>query len=130
MAKAAAKEGDTITATDTHIEILPPPAPPAPIPHDFNGTIDQGLSSDVKIEGKAAATVDSTATNSPVHLPKVGVSFQKPPSNRGRITRGSSTVKINGKEAARDGDTAETCNDPSDLPVGTVKASGSVNIGD
>jgi uncharacterized Zn-binding protein involved in type VI secretion len=29
-------------------------------------------------------------------------------------------VNINGKPAARTGDTAETCNDPSDLPVGTV----------
>jgi uncharacterized Zn-binding protein involved in type VI secretion len=38
-------------------------------------------------------------------------------------------VKINGKAAARMGDMAETCNDPSDLPVGTVIASGTVMIG-
>ena len=42
---------------------------------------------------------------------------------------GSATVKINGKKAARNGDTAETCNDPSDLPAGTVIASGTVMIG-
>lgn len=128
MGKAAAKEGDKITATDTHIEIVGG-LTPTPIPHDFNGTIDEELSDDVKIEGKAAATVGSTATNSPSHIPKSGP-FQSPPKNKGTIKNGSGTVKINGKAAARDGDMADTCNDPADMPVGTVKASGTVNIGD
>jgi uncharacterized Zn-binding protein involved in type VI secretion len=39
------------------------------------------------------------------------------------------TVKINGKAAARNGDTVETCNDPVDAPMGTVVAVGTVNIG-
>jgi uncharacterized Zn-binding protein involved in type VI secretion len=43
---------------------------------------------------------------------------------------GSATVFINGKAAARTGDQAKTCNDPADLPVGTVIAAGSVFIGD
>jgi uncharacterized Zn-binding protein involved in type VI secretion len=38
-------------------------------------------------------------------------------------------VKVNGKPAARTGDKAVTCNDPSDLPVGTVVAAGTVMIG-
>jgi uncharacterized Zn-binding protein involved in type VI secretion len=38
-------------------------------------------------------------------------------------------VKINGKMAARNGDIAETCNDPVDLPVGQVIAVGTVFIG-
>jgi uncharacterized Zn-binding protein involved in type VI secretion len=38
-------------------------------------------------------------------------------------------VTINGKAAARAGDTAETCNDPTDLPVGTVLAVSTVMIG-
>jgi uncharacterized Zn-binding protein involved in type VI secretion len=42
---------------------------------------------------------------------------------------GSTTVLINGKPAARNGDTALTCNDPADLPAGTVVAVGTVNIG-
>jgi uncharacterized Zn-binding protein involved in type VI secretion len=42
---------------------------------------------------------------------------------------GSASVKIGGKAAARNGDTANTCNHPGDLPVGTVIASGSVFIG-
>jgi uncharacterized Zn-binding protein involved in type VI secretion len=36
---------------------------------------------------------------------------------------------INGKPAARNGDTAMTCNDPSDLPAGTIIAVSTVNIG-
>ncbi len=42
---------------------------------------------------------------------------------------GSATVKINGKMAARNGDTAITCNDPADIPVGKVVAAGTVIIG-
>jgi uncharacterized Zn-binding protein involved in type VI secretion len=38
-------------------------------------------------------------------------------------------VNINGKPAARNGDTAMTCNDPADLPAGTVVAVGTVAIG-
>lgn len=119
MTKPAAKEGDSITAVDIHLIQPPGPSSPIPIPHVFNGQLDGELSSDVNIEGSAAATVDSTATNTPSHIPQGG-SFVNPPSNKGKIILGSMTVKINGKGAARLGDTAETCNDPSDLPVGTV----------
>ena len=130
MGQPAAKQGDQITATDTHIILIPSPTGtvPTPLPHPFSGIIDGNLSSDVKIMGMSAATVDSTATNTPSHIPQGGP-FQTPPSNKGTIKMGSSTVKINGKAAARSGDTAETCNDPSDLPIGTVAASGTVLIG-
>lgn len=119
MSKPAAKEGDHISAVDTHLIQPPGPSSPVPIPHVFNGIIDGELSSDVKIESSAAATVDSTATNTPSHIPQGG-SFVKPPSNKGTIIMGSTTVLINGKGAARMGDTAKTCNDPADLPIGTV----------
>jgi uncharacterized Zn-binding protein involved in type VI secretion len=130
MGQPAAKEGDQIMATDTHIVLIPagPSTVPTPLPHPFTGKIDGNLSQDVKIMGKAAATVDSTATNSPSHIPQGGP-FQSSPANKGTIKMGSGTVKINGKAAARNGDTAETCNDPSDLPVGTVMATGTVSIG-
>ena len=58
-----------------------------------------------------------------------GNAFQKPPSNKATIQMGSPTVKINGKMAARNGDTAMTCNDPADLPAGTIIAVGTVFIG-
>ncbi len=130
MGQPAAKQGDRIMATDTHIVLIPAGSGtlPTPLPHPFTGIIDGALSSDVKIMGKPAATVDSTATNTPAHVPQGGP-FQKTPSNKGTIKMGSATVKINGKMAARNGDMAMTCNDPSDLPVGKVVAVGTVTIG-
>ena len=89
---------------------------------------DGALSADVTIEGKAAAVVGSTATNTPSHVPQGGP-FQKTPSDKATIKLGSATVKINGKAAARNGDKALTCNDPADLPIGTVMATGTVSIG-
>ena len=132
MGQPAAKKGDQITAIDTHIVMVPsgPSLVPTPLPHPFAGQINGGLSSDVNVMGMAAATVGSTADNSPQHVPTPpGTSFQAPPANKGTIKMGSPTVKINGKQAARNGDTAETCNDPSNMPVGTVVAVGTVMFG-
>ena len=129
MCAFAAKQGDRVNAVDTHLIITSSPTPVTiPVPHSFSGIIDGGLSSDVQIEGKFAATVNSTATNTPPHLPQGGT-FANPPKNQATIILGSTTVLINGKGAARSGDTARTCNDPTDLPVGTVVASGTVDIG-
>jgi len=130
MGQPAAKQGDQITAIDTHIILIPSPGGPVPtpLPHPFSGIINGNLSSNVKVMGMAAATQDSTADNLPPHIPQGG-SFQTPPSNRGQIMTGSATVMINGKPAARNGDTAQTCNDPVDQPVGTVIAVGTVLIG-
>lgn len=130
MGQPAAKKGDQVVAVDTHIILIPTPAGPVPtpIPHPFSGLIDDNLSSDVNIMGQPAATVGSTATNTPAHIP-IGGSFQSPPSDQASIEMGSQTVKINGQGAARMGDTAKTCNDPSDLPVGSVIAAGTVMIG-
>lgn len=130
MPQPAAKQGDQISATDTHIIMIPSPGGPVPtpLPHPFMGQIDGALSSDVNIEGKPAAVQGSTATNTPSHIPQGGP-FQKPPSNKATIQLGSGTVFINGKPAARNGDIALTCNDPADMPVGTVIAISTVNIG-
>jgi uncharacterized Zn-binding protein involved in type VI secretion len=98
------------------------------VPHPFSGILDGSLSADVKIGGLPAATVGSTATNTPPHIPQGG-SFVVPPANRGEIVLGSTTVFIDSRPAARAGDTAKTCNDPVDLPVGTVVAAGTVLIG-
>jgi len=132
MGQPAAKQGDKVLATDTHIVMVPSSGPPVPtpLPHPFVGIVNGGLSSDVKIMGMPAATVDSTADNTPAHIPTPpGTTFQKPPSNKATIKMGSPTVKINGKMAARNGDTAMTCNDPADLPSGKVIAAGTVFIG-
>jgi uncharacterized Zn-binding protein involved in type VI secretion len=128
MGQPAAKQQDKITATDIHLVQPPGPSSPVPGPYSFNGIINGNLSSDVKIEGMPAATLGSTATNTPPHIPVGGV-FVKPPSNQGQISKGSSTVHINNKPAARAGDTAITCNDPVDMPVGQVVATSSVLVG-
>lgn len=131
MGQPAAKQGDTVVGVDTHIFMIPAAAGapvPTPLPSPFNGILQLNLSTNVLIGGLPAATVGSRATNTPPHLPQGGP-FQKPPTNLGEIITGSPTVMINGKPAARAGDTARTCNDPVDLPVGTVVAAGTVLIG-
>ena len=130
MGQPAAKQGDRVMATDTHIIMIPSPGGPVPtpLPHPFIGMLSQGLSTNVSIQGMPAATVDSIAMNTPPHIPQGGP-FQKPPSNQGKIIMGSPTVYIGGKQAARNGDMAQTCNDPTDLPIGTVMAVSTVFIG-
>jgi uncharacterized Zn-binding protein involved in type VI secretion len=132
MGQPAAKQGDQITAVDIHIVMVPSPGGPVPtpLPHPFAGIIDGKLSSNVKIMGLQAATLGSTATNQPPHLPTPpGTAFQVPPNNRGTIQMGSSTVMINGKPAARIGDQAQTCADPAPNMTGSVVAAGTVLIG-
>lgn len=132
MGTPAAKRGDMIVGTDTHIVLVPilGVQVPVPLPHPFTGIISGGVSSNVNIMGSPAATVGSTADNGPAHIPAPpGAGFQKPPTNKGTIKVGSQTVNINGKAAARHGDVAETCNDPADAPVGHVVAISSVFIG-
>ena len=130
MGKPAAKQGDRVVATDLHVVMIPTPGGPVPtpLPNPFLGMLDGGLSSDVNFEGKAAAVLGSTATNSPPHMP-AGGPFQVTPKDKATVIMGSATVLINGKPAARCGDTALTCNDPADLPVGQVVAAGTVLIG-
>lgn len=129
MGQPAAKQGDKIVATDIHIIMVPGTPPvPTPTPHPFTGVLNGNLSANVKIMGQPAATMGSTATNMPPHIPQGGP-FQNPPTNRGQIILGSQRVMINNKPAARNGDTALTCNDPVDVPVGKVVAVGTVMIG-
>lgn len=128
MGSPAAKQGDHILAVDTHtVEVE---GTPTPGPHPFNGVIDNGLCGSVNIMGMPAATVNSTAANMPAHLPiPSDGTFVNQPSDKATIIMGSGSVFIGGKPAARSGDTANTCNDAGDLPIGTVQASGSVLIG-
>ncbi len=120
MTQPAARHTDTVTAIDTHV-VNTPESGPKPLPHPFSGPLAEQLSADVLIGTQPAATIGSVAHNLPPHVPTPpGTSFQLPPSNRGTVHTGSATVLINGKGAARQGDTVMTCNDPTDLPVGTI----------
>lgn len=127
MGAPAAKQGDRVTAIDLHLVQPPGTAPPVTVPHSFSGLLTQQLSDDVRIMGRAAATVGSVAINTPPHIP-LGGTFVNPPSNRGTIRAGSSSVRINGKAAARAGDRAETCAEPTN-PSAVVVATGTVGIG-
>lgn len=134
MGQPAARQTDPVTGVDTHIVMVPaPPGPPVltPLPHPFAGQLTDAVSTDVLIDGLPAATVGSVAQNLPPHLPTPpGTAFQRPPTNRGKVTIGSATVLIGGKGAARLGDTVQTCNDPVDAPVSTITAgSPTVTIG-
>lgn len=132
MGLPAAKQNDQITAVDIHIVMVPSASgqTPVPLPHPFDGRLNSNLSPNVKIMGLPAATVGSMATNQTPHFPlSPGVAFQVPPSNQGTVTMGSSTVKINGKPAARTGDSAQTCADPVPNNNAKVVATGSVMIG-
>ncbi len=132
MGQPAAKQGDQITAVDMHIVMVPSPGGPVPtpLPHPFAGMIDGNLSPTVKIMGMPAATVGSTATNMPPHIPTPpGTMFQIPPTNRATIMRGSTTVFIGGQPAARAGDMAQTCADPVPNSAAQIIAVGTVLIG-
>jgi uncharacterized Zn-binding protein involved in type VI secretion len=130
MGQPAAKMGDTVTANDIHIVLVPTPGGPVPtpLPFPFAGKIVSGCVETVQIGGMAAAVVGSQAMNEPPHIPEEGT-FQDPPTNQATISLGSATVMIGGKPAARNGDKALTCNDPAPLPAGTVVAEGTVLIG-
>jgi len=128
MGNPAAKQGDRIMAVDMH-QIQPPSSsPPVMTPLPFSGMINGSLCASVNILGKPAATVDSTASNLPPHIP-TGGTFVSPPDNKAKIVKGSSSVNIGGKAAARAGDKADTCNDDGQAQGGTVVAAGSVLIG-
>jgi len=131
VTKPLAKQGDEVVAIDTHIVLIPSPGGPVPtpLPSPFKGQLVDGLSDTVFADEKPAATVDSKAKNTPPHIPSGGP-FQTPPSDEATVRMGSGTVFIDDKAAARLGDTAMTCNDPSDAPVGQVIATGTVFAGD
>jgi len=132
VGQPAAKDGDQVVGTDTHIVLVPagPSLVPTPLPHPFVGQLDSALAASVVIEGKAAAVVGSTASHTSGHVPTPpGTSFQKPPSNSGTVQVGSSTVLVEGKGLARSADPVQTCNDPADAPVSSIVASGTVMVG-
>lgn len=128
MTRPVAKQGDRVVGVDTHMVIPECGGMAKPESLPFDGTLDEDLSSTVLVEGHAIALAGSRAHQAPGHVvePK---SFERPPSNQATVVSGSSTVLANGRPVARGADPALTCNDPGDLPVGTVVAAGTVLAG-
>jgi uncharacterized Zn-binding protein involved in type VI secretion len=133
MGQPAATQGSMVTGVDVHIVMVPSPGGPipTPLPHPFSGAIDGGTVATVKFMGKPAAVVDSTASTNPAHIPTPpGTSFQNPPQNSATVKIGSATVKIGGKQAARNGDMAQDCDDITPTaPKGQLIAVGTILIG-
>lgn len=112
MGQPAAVAGDKITATCSTHQIpnpatgAPQPAPPMP----FSAPLIQNLATTVVIAGKPAAVAGSAGMNTPPH---VGLHpadpFMVPPQQRGAVVAGSATVLIEGKPAARTGDSCTVC---------------------
>jgi len=90
----------------------PQPAPPMP----FNAPLLQGLSPNVRIGGKPAATLGSSGTNTPPH---VGLHASDPYAvatmQIGRVLGGSPTVLIGGQPAATASSQATCCATPGSL---------------
>jgi uncharacterized Zn-binding protein involved in type VI secretion len=130
MGLPAAKRGDQVVGVDTHVLLIPSPGGPVPTPTPlpFSGVLADALCSTVLVEHQPVATVDSVANNLPPHLP-LGGPFQTPPSNKGSVSAGSSTVLIEHKAAARATDTVRCCNDPADSDTGHVIAVSTVLVG-
>lgn len=128
----AAKKGDRVTGTCTHVVQVPSAGGPVPTPipgHPFMGVLDDGLSEDVLIENQPAACKGSVAHNQPAHIPVGGPAFQAPaPDDEATVQMGSSSVEINGKPAARTGDSAASCC-IAKTPASVLVASSSVEIG-
>lgn len=120
--KYAAKNGDEIVATDTHL------VDGARTAFPFKGKLTDRLSATVFATDRAVAVVGSQAVNVVIHVAPPGKSFARPPTNQGTVIAGSATVFIEDRPIARDGDTALTCGDP-DAPVGKVVAGGTVVVG-
>jgi uncharacterized Zn-binding protein involved in type VI secretion len=129
MGTPAAKRGDRIQARDKHLAKASNGALIVS-EHAFDGRLSDGLSANVNINGQPAAMVGSGARNDDQHQPVTATTFVRTPSELATISElNQRKVRINRKVAACDGDIAETCNDPVDLPIGKVVASGNVRIG-
>ena len=127
--KQMAAQDDRVMGMDVHIMVIPsgPSTTTAPLPHPFMGKLDEGLSDDVSIGDKKAALKGSKAKHDDsMHMQLPGtIKFQNNPKKEGEVTGGtSSTVKIDGNEAAVIGSLVTTCNDIGARNNSTVIAAG------
>ena len=124
MPQPAARQNDPVVGTDVHILLVPSPGGPVPTPTPlpFSGQLTSNLSTNVYVNGRPAAVQGSIAQNMPPHIAPPPSTFQKPPTNQGRVMMGSPTVLVNGKPMARLGDQVATCNDPADAPTSAITA--------
>ena len=127
--KQLAKQDDKVIGFDIHQMRIPSGdgTTVVPLPHPFIGKLNDKLSKDVKIAGKAAAGKGSKAKHDDsMHMQMPGtISFNQSPKKEVEVTGGTAPkVKINGKEAATIGSTVSTCNDMGMKENSTILAVG------
>jgi uncharacterized Zn-binding protein involved in type VI secretion len=84
----------------------PGPAPPLP----FSAPVTDGAVASVLIGGKPALVTGASGLNLPPHVGLHATDpFMAPPTQRGTIVKGSATVMIGGRPAARSGDQCTVC---------------------
>jgi len=129
----AAKMGDAVIGKDIHLTKIPSGNGYVIVPmtYPYIGKIYKNTSSNVYVNSKQAATIDTKSIASPSHV-AYGIGFARNPDNKGIVIKGSSTVFINGKKAARNLDTVSTCDDIVSRPINSnskIVCSSTVIIG-
>lgn len=123
MGAPAAISGDQVNAVCS-LHLMPNPAtgapqPAAPLP--FSAPITLGVCTTVLICGAPAVVVGATGANTPPH---VGLHpadpFFAPPAQQAVIAAGSSSVLLGGVAAARTGDGATCCGQPTGRLAGSA----------
>jgi len=129
MQLPVARQGDPVQGVDTHTVVLPNGAS-SPMPLPFAGTLNGGLSDNVKIDGRFAATVGSTVDNTQKHLTTIppGASLAMPATDSGSVARGSSSVRVNGRFLARSTDPVTTCDELRAGPTGLITGGSSTVV--
>lgn len=124
MAKAAATKGDSLMGDPTTLHGWTTQGGTVmSVACTFLASINKFTSSNVLINSKEAATVDSVADANSSPETTVDSSAKPAPVSKATISGGSGTVTINGKGAARNGDSVTACSS-----TGTVSVSGPANV--
>ena len=96
----AVKHLDPVLGVDIHL-IIPPGAPPVPIPHPHIGMVFDPfdylpvIGATVKVNGLPRAQAGTGGIGIPPHFP-IGGTFLKPPGNDNETFMGSATVAVDG----------------------------------
>jgi uncharacterized Zn-binding protein involved in type VI secretion len=134
MGQPAAKKGDQVVATDTHIVMVPaPPAPPVPtpLPHPFTGLVLDPMGAAmnaamgggvVLVNGLFVTNCGTGVMNIPPHLPVPGPFAKGKPENDAELWFGALNVSMGGSLAVRLGEIALSCSDPVRMPTSVVIA--------